>query len=84
MNKTEVLDEHNATWQNNGLNNLKYVVLMREPLDGILSEKYCVDVLENEHWTDLVCSDSSTQLEEPVENLKRIFEEQQSKKNLKP
>ena len=84
MNKTEVLAEHDATWQSNGLNDLKYVVLARELLGGVQSEKYCVDVGENEHWTDLVSSDSCTQLEVPAEDLKRTFAEKQSKSILKP
>lgn len=53
MNKHEVLNEHEATWQRNGLRDLQYEEISRKYLD---TDGHCsritVDVQLNKHWTD--------------------------------
>ena len=74
MNKQEVLAEHKAAWKTNGLVDLRYTEL--EQLS--LSEhcvKYLVNVMENNHWTDLVCSEENTQMADTLEDSKRRFEQ---------
>ena len=74
MNKNEVLEEHESTWAVNGLSSLRYSVITdtKFPLSDV-ARKIVVDVEENNHWSDLVCSDSNTQLEKKVDELKREF-----------
>jgi hypothetical protein len=72
MNKTEVLDEHDSTWQENGLSNLNYSELQQKQLSEHCVV-YQVDVGENDHWTDLVSNELCTQLDTPVETLKARF-----------
>ena len=74
MNKNEVLEEHSTTWTVNGLSNLNYQILDELQLNkSDHAFKLQVDVMENSHWSDLVCSDSNTQLERDVNDLKREF-----------
>jgi len=54
MNKIEVLNEHETTWQTNGLNSLQYEELSRETLNPHAS-RVTVDVQKNNHWTDERC-----------------------------
>jgi hypothetical protein len=52
MNKTEVLQEHEATWKKNGLFDLHYTEISREALNDACT-KVTVDVgLNGGHWTD--------------------------------
>ena len=87
MNKNEVLDEHAATWEVNGLSKLTYSILTDTKIPGTRSEsrsearKVVVDVMENDHWSDLVCSDSHTQLEKDVHELKREFSDRVASKS---
>jgi hypothetical protein len=72
MNKREVLEEHDATWKSNGLSNLQY-----QPLSQTWKNENCllvtVDVKENNHWSDLVLGIDNTQLEKPINELKKDF-----------
>jgi hypothetical protein len=77
MNKTEVLAEHPSTWMQNGLSCLSYRTLKSENLSDHCI-KFHVDVLLNDHWSDLVCSDDNTQLDTTVDELKKIFREKKS------
>ena len=52
-NKWEVLNEHDATWNTNGLHDLKYSVLSRDRIDDNY-HKVLVNVMDNNHWTDAV------------------------------
>lgn len=49
----QVLNEHDKTWQTNGLADLSYEVLGREEL-GEHATKITVDVKLNDHWSDTV------------------------------
>lgn len=69
----QVLDEHMTSWMMNGLSSLKFHEETRTALNEYC-EKICVDVCLNNHWTDLVCGDDNTQLDTPVEELKRSFQ----------
>jgi hypothetical protein len=63
MNKHEVLNEHEATWHRNGLQDLRYEELGRESLHPSgHATKITVDVLLNRHWTDERCGIDDTQL----------------------
>lgn len=63
MNKHEVLDEHEKTWQTNGLRLLNFEEISRKFLDadGHCS-KITVDVLLNNHWTDARSGINDTQM----------------------
>ena len=78
MNKTEVLEEHSSTWEYNGLKCLQYQEVSREVL-GEYAVKITVDIMLNEHWTDLVCGVEDTQLEETVEQLKERYNKMKSR-----
>jgi hypothetical protein len=72
MNKTELLGEHNSTWKTNGIIDLNYTEEKRINInDNCII--FTVDVLINEHWTDLVCGIDNTQLEVEVNVLKSDF-----------
>jgi hypothetical protein len=63
MNKHELLQEHEATWRQNGLKDLRYTELSREDLDPSgCASKITVDVQLNGHWTDSRCGLDDTQL----------------------
>lgn len=63
MNKHEVLDEHEGTWQSNGLRDLKYEEVSRKALDADgHSSRITVDVMLNKHWTDARSGINDTQL----------------------
>lgn len=52
MNKYEVLAEHDKTWKENGLLDLKYSEISRDTLNEY-STKITVDVeLNGSHWTN--------------------------------
>eukprot|EP01041_Mallomonas_annulata_P006369 gene6369-12876_t len=50
-NKWEVLEEHDSTWKENGLSNLKYEVLRRNEISPSY-HRILVDVQLNGHYTD--------------------------------
>lgn len=54
MVKWELKEEHKTTWKTNGLNDLKYTLLSKTPLDdGNRSAKFTVEVkLNGDHWTN--------------------------------
>jgi N-terminal domain of galactosyltransferase len=53
MVKWELQDEHEATWKQNGLSDLKYTILEQSSLEGDRATKYTVDVkLNGTHWTN--------------------------------
>lgn len=80
MNKTELLDEHNTTWNTNGISDLNYTEEKRiEINDNCII--FTVDVLINEHWTDLVCGIDNSQLDENVTILKSKFLKLKSSKS---
>lgn len=72
MNKREVLDEHENTWQTNGISNLNY-----QQLSQTWKNDDCtiitVDVKDNNHWTDLVLGIEDTQLDKSIDQLKNEF-----------
>jgi hypothetical protein len=88
MNKFELLKEHSSTWDSNGLKDLKYSVLKRQDTDACATHKssnsggrgsvsrITVDVLLNQHWTDLACGIDDSQLEVSVEVLQAQFRAQ--------
>ena len=78
MNKTEVLGEHTDSWKSNGLNSLRFEEISRQVLLPHCI-KITVDVMLNDHWTDLVCGVDDTQLQEPVVILRRKFAESTKK-----
>lgn len=53
--KWEVLEEHDTTWQKNGLTDLKYNIINETKLNDQYCTKFTVDILLNEHWTDNEC-----------------------------
>lgn len=57
MVKWEVLNEHEATWKQNGLADLKYSLLSSSPLfDQPKATKFTVDVkLNGDHWSNEKC-----------------------------
>jgi hypothetical protein len=71
MNKNEMLEEGDE-WKVNGLSSLRY----RE-ISCTARNAHCdiiqVDVMENNHWSDLVCKNGDTQYDKPVEQLKAKF-----------
>ena len=72
MNRTEVLEEHEATWATNGLRNARYRTVSTQQLNDY-AVRITVDLLLNGHWTDLVSGVDDTQLEEPVDSLRARF-----------
>ena len=63
MNKHELLEEHEETWQVNGLKDLRFEEIRRENLHASGSaSKITVDVQLNNHWTDSRCGIDDTQL----------------------
>ena len=72
MNKVEVLAEH-AQWQQNGLSSLRYRELQRVAITDSCA-RITVDVMENQHWTDLVCRLEDAQCDKTVQELKAAFE----------
>jgi hypothetical protein len=87
MNKNEVLEESaiGTNWRHNGLSTLAFKELSvsrpstanSSSSGGSDSGRYCdivkVDVLENSHWTDLVCKVDDVQYDQTVEGLKSRF-----------
>jgi len=61
MNRYELKNEHETTWQSNGLSNLSYKVLLRTELDRFCS-KVTVDVQLNGHWSDDRCGIDDEQM----------------------
>lgn len=60
MNKNEVLKEHEETWKQNGISNLKFKELHRETMSEHCI-KITVDVELNDHWTDSRCGEHDMQ-----------------------
>lgn len=69
MNKDEVLGEHEQTWASNGIKGLKYVLLATSSL-GSHCVKLSVDIMMNNHWTDVVCGLDDKQRGKSVAELK--------------
>lgn len=58
MVKWEALDEHESTWKQNGLKDLRYSVLSTTSLDpnGNKATKISCDVeLNGDHWSNAKC-----------------------------
>ena len=72
MNRTEVLEEHEATWTTNGLRNIQFITLDRVQLN-MNAVRVRVDLQLNDHWTDLASGVDDTQLDESVESLRSRF-----------
>jgi hypothetical protein len=73
MNKREVLDEHESTWNTNGISNLDF-----QQLNQTWKNEYCtiitVNIKENNHWTDLVLGIEDGQLDKTIKQLKMEFD----------
>jgi len=73
MNKNEMLEEHQETWRSNGLSSLNYKELYLVKIgdnDNACSKKVTVDILLNDHWSDLVCTNDSQQMDLPPNEAK--------------
>ena len=72
MNKSEVLAEHGDTWSINGLHNLNYAEISSRALsDHCIKIK--VDVLLNDHWTDMVCRLGDKQYDLTIDEIKAKY-----------
>ena len=72
MNKNEVLEEHTVSWKANGLSNLVYKKISRSDINQY-AVVINVDVMLNQHWTDLVCDENNSQLDLSVDEIKSKF-----------
>jgi hypothetical protein len=72
LNKHEILAEHANEWNINGLSNLKFRILSRDN-SHLNTEIVRVDVLLNDHWSDLVCGVDDNQLRFTIDKLKEKF-----------
>ena len=72
MNKNEMLGEGD-NWENNGLKTLRFKELKRTRRND-----HCdiiqVDIMENDHWSDLVCKNDDKQYDKSVDQLKELFD----------
>ena len=85
MNKNEVLEESavGSNWRHNGLSSLhfKEISVSRPSLatsgNKTSSSSHCiivkVDVLENAHWSDLVCKVDDVQHDQTLADLKARY-----------
>jgi hypothetical protein len=72
MNKNEMLEE-GSDWKTNGLTSLRFVKVKCIPRNAHC-DVVTVDVMHNNHWSDLVCKVDDMQYDKTVEALKLQFD----------
>lgn len=78
MNKNEMLEEGDE-WKTNGLSSLRFTELSRTSRNDNC-DVIQVDIMENNHWSDLVCKNDDMQYDTTVEELKAQFAAAKKKK----
>ena len=78
MNKNEMLEEGDE-WKTNGLSSLRFTELSRTSRNDNC-DVIQVDIMENNHWSDLVCNNDDMQYDKTVDELKAQFAAAKKKK----
>ena len=64
MNKKELLNEHESTWQENGISAFRdsqHFTIEDSQYLNVFCVKYTVELAPNFHWSDKVCGEKDKQ-----------------------